>query len=197
MIQDFPGKQANEKILLVIRKHIIVYIRIVLIFFVTSVIPITIFISIWANSFPLSSGGTTSVIGYLGATIYLLFSLALVLIAWLNEEFDLFILTDHRLIDITQVSFLKRTVATTPLKQIQDTTSDINGILGTILNFGTIDVQTAAGDASNFTIDHVPDPAMVARRILNHVERSKGADYLDPSVGEGLPQTDDLSLDEA
>jgi len=197
MLQNFPGKQPHEKVLLVIRKHVIVYIRIVLIFFVTSLIPITVFMAIWSSTFPLSAGGTTSILGYLGASLYLLYSLAVLLIAWLNEEFDLFILTDHRLIDITQVSFLKRTVATTPLDQIQDTTSDIHGVLGTILNYGSIDVQTAAGSASSFTIDHVPDPALVARKILTYAERSKGEDYLDPAVGEGIPQSNDIMTDEA
>ncbi|MDH5596583.1 MAG: PH domain-containing protein [Candidatus Peregrinibacteria bacterium] len=194
MITDFPGRQPNEKILLVIRKHFIVYIRIVLLFLVTSVIPVLVFIAIWSSSFPLNAGGSASIIGYLGATIYFLYSLAVLLIAWLDEEFDLFILTDHRLIDITQVSFLKRTVATTPLDQIQDTTSNISGILATILNYGTIDVQTAAGMASSFTIDHVPDPAMTARQILNYVESSRGADYIDPPLGEGMPQSTDTDI---
>ena len=194
MITDFPGRQPNEKILLVIRKHFIVYIRIVLLFMVTSVIPVLVFIAIWSNSFPLTSGGTVSVVGYLGATLYFLYSLAVLLIAWLDEEFDLFILTDRRLIDITQVSFLKRTVATTPLDQIQDTTSNISGILATILNYGTIDVQTAAGTASSFTIDHVPDPAMTARQILNYVESDRGDDFVDPPLGEGMPQSTDPDI---
>ena len=180
MIDNFPGKQDNETVLLVIRKHVIVYVRIILIFMVGSVIPILIFLGIWSNAFPLGSGGTTGIIGYLGACIYALYSLAILLISWLNEEFDLFILTDFRLIDITQVSFLKRTVATTPLNQIQDTTSDINGMLGTILNYGTIDVQTAAGEASSFTIDHVPDPSLVARTILNFAQESRGEEAIDP-----------------
>ena len=176
MLENFPGRQPDEKVVMVIRKHPIVYIRVFLAFLVAALLPLLIFLVIWSKNFPLSQGGSISTIGYLGASLYLLYSLALFVVSVLNEEFDLFILTDHRLIDITQVSFLKRTVATTPLNQIQDTTSDINGILGTILNFGTVDVQTAAGLASNFTIDHVPDPAMVARTILNQAEERKEED---------------------
>ncbi len=185
---DFPGKQPGEKVLMVIRKHPIVYIRNLLIFLVAAILPLMIFLMIWSSNFPLSQGGTVSTIGYLGASLYFLYSLALLLISWLDDEFDLFILTDHRLIDITQVSFLKRTVATTPLDQIQDTTSDINGVLPTLLNYGSVDVQTAAGVASSFTIDHVPDPALIARKILNYAEEKKGPDYIDPPVGEGFPQ---------
>jgi len=193
MLTDFPGKQPDEKVLMVIRKHPIVYIRNLMLFLVASILPLSIFLMFWSNRFPLSEGGTASVVGYMGASLYLLYSLALFLIAWLDDEFDLFILTDHRLIDITQVSFLKRTVATTPLDQIQDITSDIHGVLGTLLNYGAIDVQTAAGDASNFRIDHVPDPAMVARKILNYAEEKKGRNHIDPPLGEGVPQVNVLS----
>ena len=177
MISDFPGRQADEKILMVIQKHPIVYIRSFLIFLVAAMLPLTIFLMIWSNRFPLSEGGTAGIIGYLGSSLYFLYSLALLLISWLDDEFDLFILTNHRLIDITQVSFLKRTVATTPLDQIQDASSDIHGVLATLLNFGSIDVQTAAGLASNFSIANVPDPAMVARTILNHVEQIKEQEH--------------------
>lgn len=173
MLKDFPGRQPDENVVMVIRKHVIVYVHNILIFLLACILPLTVFLLIWSSRFPLAQGGTVAVIGYLGASLYFLYGLALLVVAFLNDEFDLFILTDHRLIDVTQVSFLKRTVATTPLDQIQDTTSDIQGILGTLLNFGSVDVQTAAGLASNFTIDHVPDPAMIARTILNQAEEHK------------------------
>ncbi|MBU0706053.1 hypothetical protein KJ657_00550 [Patescibacteria group bacterium] len=173
MLENLPGRQPDEKVIMVIRKHLIVYIRSLLVFLVAAIFPLTIFLIIWSKTFPLSQGGTVSVIGFLGASLYFLYSLALLVVSILNDEFDLFILTDHRLIDVTQVSFLSRTVATTPLNQIQDTTSDIHGILGTLLNYGSVDVQTAAGSASNFTIDTIPDPPMIARAILNQAEIRK------------------------
>lgn len=187
MLNDFPGRQPDEKVLMVIRKHPIVYIRTGLVFLVAAILPLAVFLILWSSNFPLSQGGTVNVLGYLGASLYFLYSLALLVVSFINDEFDLFILTDHRLIDITQVSFLKRTVATTPLNQIQDTSSDIHGILGTVLNFGSVEVQTAAGLASSFTIDNVPDPALVARTILNEVEVRKEKDIL---YRGSVPHTD-------
>ncbi len=185
MITDFPGKRSDEHVLMVIRKHPVVYIRLVVVFILINLIPVSVFMMIWANNFPMSSGGALTTIGYLGAVFYVLYGLAVLLIAWLNEEFDLFILTDHRLIDIEQISFLKRNVATTPLMQIQDTTSQIDGIVGTLLNYGSIDVKTAAGNASDFKIDHVSDPSLIARKILNHAhvgkEHAHEDEFLDSS----------------
>lgn len=170
MLQYFPGRQPNEKIIMVIRKHPIVYIRIGVVFILVAIVPLSFFVTFWMNIFPISNPQVTGLAGYLGAILFLLYSLMFLMIAILDEEFDLFILTDERLIDITQVSFLKRTVATTPLSQIQDTTSNIQGISGTILNYGRIDVKTAAGAASTFNMDHVYDPSTVARLILNQAE---------------------------
>ena len=185
MLQNFPGRQPDEKVVMVIRKHPIVYIRSLLVFMVAVALPLGIFLIIWGSSFSLSAGGTLGVVGYLGACLYLLYGLALLVISFLNDEFDLFILTNHRLLDITQVSLLKRTVATTPLNQIQDTTSDIHGVFGTLLNYGTVDVQTAAGLASNFTIDNIPDPAIVARTILNEAEKRKEHEMRRERTGVG------------
>lgn len=192
MLENFPGKQPDEKVLMVIRKHPIVYIRCILVFLVAVILPLTIFLIVWSDSFPLAQGGTVAVLGYLGASLYFLYGLALLVVSFLDDQFDLFVLTDHRLLDITQVSLLKRTVSTTPLNQIQDTTSNISGILGTLLNYGTVDVQTAAGLASNFTIDNVPDPAIIARTILNEAEKRKEKDML--QRGNKLSSDEDKQL---
>ncbi len=175
MLKDFPGKKPDENVIMVIRKHWIVYFVRVFLFVVIAVLPIWAFIFFWGRSFPLSEGGLTSVLGYLFTSFYFLFGLAFLLISWINEEFDLFIVTDHRLIDVTQVSFLKRNVAATPLPQIQDSNGKVAGLFGTILNYGDVTVRTAAGDASDFKIDRVPDPELLARKILNFAHQSKKA----------------------
>jgi len=170
----FPGQRPDEKILMVIRKHVIVYIRIIAAFLLTVVTPLLIFLSIWFSYYPFTANKNLGIAIGLFACIYILFGLLLACIAWINEQFDLFILTNERLIDITQVTILKRTVSSTPLKHIQDATSDVSGIFQTILNYGNLEVQTAAGSASVFQIDRIPDPAFVARAILNHVREIRG-----------------------
>ncbi len=178
----FPGQRQGEKVLMIIRKHPIVYIRIVMAFVITAFMPLVIFLLIWFNYNPISENPRISAIIGIFSSAFVLIGLIITLIAWLNEEFDLFILTDERLIDITQVSFLKRTVASTPLKRIQDTTSNIEGVLPTLLNYGSIEVQTASGDASKFEIDRIPDPAFVARKILNYARESRGEESDTSSV---------------
>lgn len=164
---DFPGIRKDENVLTVIRKHPIVYTKIIAVFILTALLPLYIFLFAWFSYYPFSENHTSGIVVGLFACTCILYGLLFTSIAWLNEEFDLFIITNQRLIDITQVSFLQRTVTTTPLEQIQDATSDVKGILKTMLNYGDLTVQTAAGDASDFHIEHVHDPTLLARKILN------------------------------
>ena len=100
------------------------------------------------------------------ASLYLIYGLLFTCVGWINESFDLFILTDQSLIDITQVTLFRRSVTSTPLGRIQDATSDVGGLLPTIFNYGNIDIQTAAGDSKIF-IDRVHGPGDIAREIMN------------------------------
>lgn len=186
----FQGQRPDEKIVMIIRKHVIVYIRLILIFLITTALPITIFLFFWIPQFPLSSLTQGGLLGYLGVCFFLLYSLAIFLIAWLNEEFDLFILTNQRLVDITQVNFFKRTVAATQLRNIEDTLAKVSGFWSTLLNYGDLDVQTAAGDPSEFYMDHIPDPVSVARVIINAVY--DGQRRHAKAVNEGVEHPDKI-----
>jgi hypothetical protein len=42
-----------------------------------------------------------------------------------------------------------------------------------MLNYGTVDVKTAAGVASTFNLDHVPNPAHVARQLLELAQHKR------------------------
>ena len=192
MIIDFPGKREDEDVIMVIRKHPIVYVRLLFIFLVTSIIPVTIFIIFWSNQFPFSTTSYTGALGYLGVCFFILYSLAIFLVAWLNEEFDIFILTNQRLVDITQVNFFKRTVSETQLRNIEDTKTDIHGIFPTLLNYGNVDVQTAAGDPTEFFIDNVHNPVEVGQKILNAVFENHKSQIAAISKGGEIPDKDML-----
>ena len=183
-VLHFPGQRPNEIIITTIRKHDIVYIKIILVFLAISILPLAIFFPLWLSSYPTGEYLKLDIaLGLMGCA-YLLFSMLITCIAWLNEEFDLFIITNERLIDITQVNFFKRTVASTPLEQIQDTTSNVDGMFATLLDYGDLEVQTAAGDASDFFIDQIPNPALYARQILNWAHEKRGNGELKESTIE-------------
>ncbi len=169
----FPGQRENEKILMVIRKHPIVYIRIVVVFLIIVGLPLTFFYFFVIQTHSFAGDRIIDIAVSLFACLYALYGMLFTCMALMDEQFDLFILTDDRLIDMTQVTILKSTVSATPLKRIQDTTSSISGLFQTFLNYGDIMVQTA-GSTSEFNIDRVPDPAVLARKMLNYARESRG-----------------------
>ncbi len=172
---DFPGKREGEEVLAVIQKHSIVFAKIFLAFLLIVVLPLALFLLFWFNIYPLSNYYNRGVVIGIFSCVFILYGLLFSCIRWLDEEFDIFIITTDRLIDVTQISFLKRSVTSTPLEQIQDTMGTISGFIPTILKYGDLTVQTAAGDASDFFIDRIPDPEGVSRKILDwaHQRREK------------------------
>jgi len=166
---SFPEQQPDENIISVIRKHYIVFVRIIFVALCVVVFPIILLSILFYSYYSFTENPFWGSIFGLVMCFYALFGFLFTTVNWLDEEFDIFILTDQRLVDITQISFFKRTVAHTPLIQIQDATSSVSGFFPTLLNYGTIDVRTAAGRASNFSIERVANPSGVAKEIMRTV----------------------------
>lgn len=172
-IFDFPGKRDGEEVLEVVKKHTIVFIKIIMAFFLIVLLPLIVFLLFWFTAYPLSNYYDRGIVVGIFSCIFILYGLLFTCIRWLNEEFDVFIITTDRLIDVTQISFLKRSVASTPLEQIQDTTGLVSGFIPTILKYGDLTVQTAAGNASELFIDRIPDPESISRKILDWAHQKR------------------------
>lgn len=166
---EFPEKRQDEIVLSVIRKHPVVYVKIVMGFVALVILPLAVFFYFWFSVHPFNQNQKLHEAVIIVSSLYFLYSLLYACIKWINEEFDIFIVTNERLIDIAQVSFFRRTIAATPLEHIQDTTSNVSGFVPTLFNYGDLTVKTAAGMASEFFIDRIPDPDNAARNILNWV----------------------------
>lgn len=172
----FPGQREGERVLATVHKHNIVYVKIVLAFVLILLLPLILFLVFWFAAYPLNSFYNGGVIVGIFASLFVMYALLITLLRWINEEFDVFIITTDRLIDVTQITFLKRSVTSTPLEQIQDVTGSVSGFLPTLLHFGDLTVQTASGDASNFFIDRIPDPEEVARKILDWAHKKRAGE---------------------
>jgi hypothetical protein len=90
--------------------------------------------------------------------------------SWLSWYFSVFIVTDQRLIQITQKGFFSRSVIDMRLNQIQMVNYQIAGLQETLLGFGTIMMQTFVGDLVIHEIHH---PAAIQKQLLQ-ILRSQG-----------------------
>jgi len=165
----FPGQQPNEKIYIETRQHWMVLAGRV----VTWVLFAAILIFIdWAiNSYApgLKSSPYLEYVN-LFKSIYLMFLCLGLLIIWIMYHLNVQIVTNERIVDITQNSLLHHTISELHLSRIEDVTAESKGLLQTFLNYGNVYAQTA-GETQRFVFDRVPNPAYIAKIILDLYEQ--------------------------
>jgi uncharacterized membrane protein YdbT with pleckstrin-like domain len=155
----FPDQFDDEEVLFVFRKHPIVMRKglIIMMFCI-------LFGTIPALIKPEMSyfyGGLA--VGFAAsAIIFLPF--------WISWFYSVFIVTDQRLIQITQKGLFNKSVVDLALNQIQSLNYEIKGLQATMLGFGTIMVQTYMGDLVVHEIHH---PAEIVKH-LSQVLRKEG-----------------------
>lgn len=67
---------------------------------------------------------------------------------WFEWSHNALLITTHRIMDITQRGFFRRTMAEATYDKIQDVRSSVSGIWSTIFQFGSVVVQTAGSQTS-------------------------------------------------
>lgn len=162
--------EDDEKILRIIRKHWFVITTEIIGLVLLALIPLVLDI-VFINLPPdaLSRFSDLS-----GVQPYFIFGSALwVLIltmvgagAWTHHYLDLWVVTSKRVVLIDQRGFFRRFVSSFRLERLQDMNIEINGVIPTLLNFGTIEAQTAGGSNEEFISYNMPDPAGIKALII-------------------------------
>lgn len=166
---QFEGQDSNEKILLLLRAHLITNISWILlatlIFFIPFIVPaFTPFLGFNMALLPSTFVMILLIINYL-------FVLIVVFEGFLNWYFNAILITDQKIVDIDFAYLLYKGVDLAPLSKIEEADSVTAGILGTIFNFGDVSVQTAGAKVA-IEMKNVPNPSTVADLILDLARRS-------------------------
>lgn len=161
----FPGQKPGENIQLVIRKHWIVDVKIASMIFTIGFLPFLL--AVGAEVFAWDGGlNDTMLIIALAFDLYFLVVLLVGYVKWLNEELDIIVATDTRIISHEQIDMFHRSVSEANLGQMQDVKGMQKGFLQSILHYGNIEIQTSASDVF-FIIKQVNDPYENARALLD------------------------------
>ncbi|TSA46415.1 PH domain-containing protein [bacterium] len=165
----FPGQQAGEKIYLVTRAHgMVLFVRYLMwLVFVGLLIGFDNYI---IPSFPLLSQDPFPSIINMGRTIYLMGLVAGAFALWVLYYLNFQIVTNERVVDMTQKNLLNHTTSELNLNRIQDVTAEVKGFLGTFFDYGNVYVQTA-GEVERFEFEKVPHPHAVAKLVLDLYEQ--------------------------
>lgn len=82
-----------------------------------------------------------------------------------NYYLDIWVVTNRRIIVIDQVSLFKRTIGSFRYERLQDISVEIDGVIPTFLDFGTIRATTASGNEA-FHTDLLPHPRDIKSLVL-------------------------------
>ncbi len=164
----FSTQGKEEVIILVLRKHPITQVKWILIAVILALAPVLF--------------GSIDLLGFLpgnyqfaGLVLWYLMLTGFVLESFLTWFFNVYIITDERIIDVDFLSLIYRNVSSAKIDNIEDVTATTGGALRALFNFGTVSIQTAA-EKREFEFDDVPQPAQVTKLInelLVEEEREK------------------------
>ncbi|MES2014503.1 MAG: hypothetical protein V4437_01670 [Patescibacteria group bacterium] len=167
-LHDF---REGERVIAIVRHHWFVLFRevfglVILFILPFFLIPITFSIAVQGGNIPPVPGGV--VIFF--ASLWTLIVWNLLFARWTNYYYDIWVITNWRILDVDQQGFFNRKVATLlTLDHIEDIETEVNGIINSLLNFGSIQVQTAAAHIE-FHIDDIPNPTETERVIRSAQE---------------------------
>ena len=149
----FASQHKDEKVLLLLRKHPITQVPWIAISIALLFLP-NIFFSIGLLSFLPANFQFAAGLGW-----YLLV-MGYVIESYLTWFYNVYIITDERVIDVDFINLLNKNISAAKIDTIQDITSVMLGISSSIFNYGTVKIQTAAA-VVEFDFEDVPQPAKV------------------------------------
>jgi len=153
----FASQIPQEQIVLILRQHPITQLKNVLIVFGMI---FGYFFLVWLGFFNFLPSSY-----HLGITLFwFLIIIGYSFATFLKWLYNMYIITDERIIDVDVYNLLKRNLTSAKIDHIQDVTAANYGLLGSIFDVGIVVVQTAGANPM-LEFGGVPHPARVVTLI--------------------------------
>lgn len=168
----FESQETGEKIVLLLRQHLVVLVLPILTILFLLLLPL--FISPVLALLSLDIHSLLSDVQVLLLMIFwYLLVFAFAIYSFIFWYFNVYILTNERIIDFDFRGILSKSSSFAKLTQIEDVSPKMIGFFSTFFNYGDIFIQTA-GEQREFDFIKIPRPDQVAHRILEEVREEEG-----------------------
>lgn len=151
----FETRESEEKVILFLRRHLVTNIP----WIITTII--MILTPIFINSLSVLDS-IPSNFRFIFILIWYLITMAYFLESFLTWFFNVYIVTDERIIDIDFYNLIYKEVSDANIDKIQDVTYKMGGVIRTLFNYGDVLIQTAS-EVPNFDFLAVPYPDKVVK----------------------------------
>lgn len=159
----FIEQEPNEKIELFLRRHFITNLSWIVISILAFILPLVVIQLDQSLGINLIVASPFKIL-VASLIIYYLLLLAYVIENFLFWYFNIYIVTNMHLVDVTLNSLLSRSIIEIELDDIQSVSSQMRGLLRSIYNFGQVQIKTGA-EQEEIIFEEVPRPDLVADRI--------------------------------
>lgn len=106
----------------------------------------------------------------------LIFGFTIIVVATILYRQSHLVITDKNITQVLQSGLFQRKVSQLTMANVEDVTSEQNGILSSIFDFGVLKIETA-GEQANFHFTFCPKPSYYAKIILEARETYLSKDY--------------------
>jgi len=150
---NFDTRDDNEEIILVLRRHWFTNLRWILVALAMIIFPVFFGVIPLLDFFTLRYQ-------FVFILFWYLITFAVAFENFLSWYFNVFIITEERVIDIDFYNLLSKKFSEAKISMIQDVTATQKGVSQTILNYGTVLIQTAS-EIPVIKIETIPNPNLV------------------------------------
>lgn len=165
----FETQEAEETVILFLRQHMIVNVGWVFAASVMLIVPTVLFPALMDALGVIIPVPSAYLI--IGTLFWYLGTLGFIIAKFLGWYFNIYIVTNERVIDIDFHYLLYKQFSQAELNRIQDISYSSGGILATFFNYGTVKIQTA-GEMPNLEFDKVPRPERVVETVRDLTEQN-------------------------
>ncbi len=157
---QFETQEKEEQIILLLRRHWITNFHWIFIALIMILAPLILNVVPLLEFMPPRFQLMTVIIWYL-------LTLAFVFESFLSWFFNVYIITDERIVDVDFTSLTYRRISDAQIERVQDITYKTGGLLRAVFDYGDVFIQTA-GKSPEIDFESVPKPDKVVR-VLNQL----------------------------
>jgi len=150
---NFETQYDGEEVILLLRRHLITNLSWLLLAVLLVFAPILVINFPFINFLP-------SRFQFIFLLMWYLFVFAYTLESFLSWYFNVYIITDERVVDVDFYNLAYKEISDAEIENIEDVTLVMGGATQTIFNFGNVRIQTA-GQVPEFCFELVPQPAKI------------------------------------
>lgn len=169
----FDIQEKEEKVILFLRRHLITNVSWI------AISALLIFAPLILQWFPLIDF-LPARFQFVSLLLWYLVVAAFILENFLSWFFNVYIVTDERLIDVDFYNLIYREVKEIKIDKIQDVKSTMGGVVGVMFGFGDVTIQTA-GAVPEFRFEMISNPDRV-QAILNELHTQEEQEVLEGRV---------------